>query len=197
MASNSQKVVAGLVLAGASLLGAMTQWERPPEEQRIAEREGSAPSVVYADKLAGGLPTVCGGHTDWKLRVGTAYTKEQCAAIDSRNAERVALAIIKCTGHTEANPVLNQNRLDGLTLMGINVGEGSRGVCGSRAVKLIKAGKFAEGCRAIAHGPDGKPVWSYTNGGKTFVKGLYNRRVFESEWCARPMPKPQALTGVA
>lgn len=183
MPSNVQKVVAGLVIGSAGILTAMNSWERPP-----AERKGGA-SVVYADKLAGGLPTVCSGHTDWKMRVGTAYTKDECDKIDAHEAEKVAVAIIACTGHTEQNGILNQHRLDSLTLMGVNVG--SAGVCGSRAVKLIKARHFDEGCKAIANGPDGRPVWSYANGGATFVQGLYNRRLFERDWCLKPMPAPQ------
>lgn len=184
--NNGQKVVAGLVLGTSSLLGAMALWERPPQER---SPDGTTKgSVVYADKLAGGLPTVCSGHTDWKLRVGTPYTKEECDRIDRANAIQYGEAIIKCTGHTEANPVLNQHRLEALTLFALNVGAG--GACGSRAVKLIAAGKFSEGCEAIAHGPSGKPVWSYTNGGKTFVRGLYNRRLFERDWCLLQDPRP-------
>lgn len=182
MASNTQRVVAGLVIGSAGVLSAMNRWERPPAEQKTGA------SVVYADKLAGGLPTVCSGHTDWKMRVGTPYTKEECDSIDGGNAQKYGAAILQCTGHTERHPVLNQNRLDALTLFAINVGPSA--ACGSRAVSLIKAGKPEEGCKALANAPDGRPVWSYANGGKTFVQGLYNRRLFERDWCLRPMPKP-------
>lgn len=184
------KTVAGLVVGGSTLLGALVQWERPPTEQRLAVN-GSAPSVVYADKLAGGLPTVCSGHTDWNMRVGTPFTREECARIDQKNAESYATAIIQCTGHSIENPVLNQHRLDALTLFAINVGKA--GACGSRAVKLIKQGRAEEGCKAIAHGPDGKPVWSYVNK-TTFVRGLYNRRLFERDWCLKPMPAPASTS---
>jgi lysozyme len=175
--SSTAKVVAGLVVSGAAVLGAMSQWEG----------DGSK---VYADKLAGGIPTVCSGHTDWKLRVGTAYSKEECDKIDSKNAEKYGLAIIACSGHTEDKPVfINQHEFDAHTLRAINIG--IAGECGSRSMKLLKAGMHEESCDAIAHGPDGTPVWSYTNGGAKFVRGLYNRRLFEREWCLTPMPAPQ------
>ena len=193
MASKTQKLlagaasvpvlVAGLWVGGDPLLQALSRWERPAHE--------TGASVVYADKLAGGLPTVCGGHTDWSLRVGTAYSKADCDKIDRANSAKYALAIIECTGHTDTNRVLNQHMLDGLTLFSINVG--IAGACGSRAVKLIKAGKASEGCKAIANGPYGEPVWSYVNK-TTFVRGLYNRRQFERDWCLKPMPTTERAT---
>lgn len=39
----------------------------------------------------------------------------------------------------------------------------------------------AESCNALAHGPDGKPVWSYADG--KFVRGLYNRHLAERALC--------------
>ena len=184
--NKGQKIVAGLVLGSGSLLGAMAMWERPP-----AEVAGGTPgpSVVYADKLAGGLPTVCSGHTDWKLRVGTPYTKEECDRIDKGNAEKYGLAIIKCSGHTDTNPVFrNQYEFDAHTLNAINIG--IAGKCGARSMKLLKAGRHEEACDAIAHAPSGKPVWSYVKkkGVFVYVHGLYNRRLFERDWCLKPTP---------
>src|SRR5688572_30790896 len=104
---NNVKLVAGLVVGGAGILGAMNTWE-------------SDEKVVYADKLAGGIPTVCAGHTDWNLRVGTAYTQAECDAINSFNAEKYGLGIMKCVGHPD-KVRLNQNQYDALTLFAINV----------------------------------------------------------------------------
>jgi GH24 family phage-related lysozyme (muramidase) len=174
--SRGTKVVAGLVVASASILGAMSQWEGDE-------------TTVYADKLAGGLPTVCSGHTDWKMKVGSQVSEDECSHIRAADAAKYGLAIIQCSGHTADHPVLNQHQFDALTLFAINVGVAN--ACGSRAMALIKAGDAAAGCDAIAQGPDGTPVWSYTNHGARFVRGLYNRRLFERAWCLEPLAAPQ------
>lgn len=177
--SRAGKVVAGLIVGGSTIIVATQQWEGDVH-------------YVYADKLARDIPTVCSGHTDWKLRVGTPYTQEECARITSQDTEKYALRIIQCSGHTKDNPVLNQNSLDALTLFGINVGTAN--ACGSRAMRLIKEHKLEQGCDAIANGPDGTPVWSYVHdrhGRQTFVQGLYNRRMFEADWCKRPVVPEQ------
>ena len=53
----------------------------------------------------------------------------------------------------------------------------------SRAVRLINAGKVAEGCRAIAFGEDGRKVWSTSDG--KYYQGLHNRRLDEMKMCLR------------
>lgn len=178
----------GLVLAGASLLGYLTQLE-------------GRDLVVRADALAYGVPTVCGGHTDWKLKVGQAYTKEDCDQIDAATAEKYGRAILKCV-----RVPLNQNQLDALTLFAINVGE--HGACNeSRAVRLMNAGQPEAACKALTHsppgsripaqcqnsaecmriarGPLGVPAWSYSGG--TYRRGLANRRAFEKALCLTPV----------
>lgn len=184
------KVVAGLVIGSATLIGGLKQWEGD-------ER------VVYADKLGGGIPTVCSGHTDWKLKVGDKLSKEACDNITAADAEKYGFAVMACSGHAEGRKVFrNQNEFDAHVLRAINIG--IAGECGSRSMQLLKAGKHDEACDALAHGPDGTPVWSYVNNGTVFVRGLYNRRLFERAWCLeKPAPKPslfaqfaQAIAGV-
>ncbi|RZJ12085.1 MAG: lysozyme, partial [Rubrivivax sp.] len=64
-------VVGGLTLASPQLLDFLGDWE-------------GRGRTVYADKLAGGLPTACGGltnHTSAKqVIVGEVWTEEECAA---------------------------------------------------------------------------------------------------------------------
>ena len=59
-----------LVLGSAALLGFLGQWE------------GQGQHVVYADKLAGGLPTVCKGLTrhvtTTPIIVGQRWSAEKC-----------------------------------------------------------------------------------------------------------------------
>jgi lysozyme len=178
--NNYQKVgvgIGGLVLAGTALLTDLRMWEGV---------RGQPVLTVYADKLAYGVPTVCSGHTDWKLVPGQSYTKADCDKIDGKIAREYGEAVLKCIG--EKN--LDQNMLDAMTLFAINVGKA--GACGSRAAQLMRAGRHIEGCRAISHGPQGQRVWS-TSGGQ-FRRGLANRRDFERELCLKPVAKERAVS---
>lgn len=166
--SKGKAIAGGLVLAGASVVGYLAQLEK----QEL---------VVYADKLAYGVPTVCSGYTDWNLKVGQAYTKADCDKIDAKTAEKYGMAVIACSGHGRTI-WLNQNQFDALTLFAVNVG--INGACNSRAMTLVRQSKFDEGCNAISRGPNGKPAWSYS-GGK-FRQGLANRRAFETALCLKP-----------
>lgn len=165
------KIGAPLVLGSAALIAAMTQWEGQVLH-------------VYADGLAGGLPTFCAGRTSWAEKIGRVFTKDQCDAIDRGTAIEYGQAVLDCTNHQ----FIDQNSLDALTLFAINVGK--RGACTSRAVRLINAGNIKEGCKALAVAPDGKPVWSYASG--RFVQGLANRRAFEQNWCLS-LAKPKGF----
>lgn len=152
----------GLVLGGAAILGAMHRWE-------------SQELTVYADRLAGGLPTYCSGRTHPPLPIGTRLSKQQCDAVDRSTAIEYGRGILACI---PANR-LDQNSFDALTLFAINVGVS--GACGSRAARLMREGKRDEACRALARGPDGRPVWSYAQG--VYIQGLQNRRQYEGNWC--------------
>lgn len=158
---------AKLTMGSAALIAAMGMWE------------GASQFTVYADKLAYGIATVCRGHTGTDLAgqplvVGTPFTKDECDKIDKYNAVKYSLAMSYCIG-----PDINQKMFDPLVLFSINVGV--TGACGSRAVQLINAGEFVEGCTAIARGPKGEPVWSKAGG--RYVPGLQNRRQWEAKWC--------------
>jgi lysozyme len=167
-------IVGGVTLVGSLVVGG------PELVAHLQQLEGS-PTVVYADKLAYGVPTVCGGHTDWSMRVGQVYDRAFCDRLDAKTATEYGLAIVECIGADK----LNQNSLDAFTLFAVNVGKA--GACGSRAAQLLRAGKHDEGCKAISRGPAGKRVW-ITSGGKP-RKGLANRRDFETAWCLKPVEK--------
>lgn len=80
--------------------------------------------------------------------------------------------------------VITQPIFDALSSHAHNFGVPS--TCASRAVGLMNAGRLAEGCNALAYGPDGAPVWSYVtdkSGRKVFVQGLRNRRLDERQLC--------------
>jgi lysozyme len=132
---------------------------------------------VYADKLAGGIPTYCAGRTDWKAPVGATITTDDCKAVNLVTVWEYGYAVLDCTKWGN----LSGYRLIALTMFAVNVGK--VGACKSRAVQLINAGAIEEGCRAIAFGPAGQPVWAYAGG--VYVQGLHNRRKAEAGLCAR------------
>ncbi len=160
--SRLAKIAAPLALGSAALVASMHQWEG----QKL---------TVYADKLAGGLPTYCSGRTFPPRPVGERLTRAQCDEIDAQTAAEYGRAILACIPADK----LDQNSFDAMTLFAINVGK--VGACGSRAAQLLRAGQREAGCRALAAGPDGRPVWSYAGG--VFVRGLQNRRQYEANWC--------------
>lgn len=170
-----KKVATGaLVLCSSSLLALLGKWE------------GEGQNVVYADKLARGLPTVCMGITrhvsPYPVIVGDYWSPARCAEVEQLVVEKGQLALADCL----TNSKVGQQTFDALSSHGHNVGVPS--TCASRAVGLINAGRVAEGCKALAWGPDGKtPVWAYVTdatGRKKFVPGLHARRLDEARLCA-------------
>lgn len=133
--------------------------------------------TVYADKLAGGVPTYCAGRTDWNATVGTKLTSDDCKVVNKTTLLEYGYAILECVSWD----YLTVNRLIGLTMFAINVGKS--GACNSQAVKQINQGNITAGCRLMAYTPAGKPNWSYAGG--NFVQGLHNRRIAEADLCAR------------
>lgn len=155
----------------AVLLAALTS---PLAYTTLERLEGNV-KQVYADHLVGGLPTYCAGRTDPKAQVGTKLTDDQCREVNKVTLLEYGYAVLGCVNWD----YLTATRLIGLTMFAINVGKD--GACGSRAVRLINAGQIAQGCDALARGPDGKPAWSYAGG--QFVQGLQNRRQAERKLC--------------
>ncbi|MNJ19126.1 hypothetical protein D3C77_134450 [compost metagenome] len=172
MSLRNRIAVGALVLCSSSLVAFLGKWE------------GEGQNVVYADKLARGLPTVCAGitrHTSpYPVIVGDYWSPARCAEVQQLVLEKGQLALADCL----TNPNIRQNTFDALYSHGHNVGVPS--TCASRAVALINAGKIAEGCKALAWGSDGRPVWAYTTdakGNKVFVPGLHRRRLAEARLC--------------
>lgn len=165
--------VGALVLCSASLMALISKWEDGPG----ADKGGA----VYADKLANALPTACRGITqavtDEPVIVGDFWSKEKCDRVAETVVEKGQVALAECF-----DVPLTQNQFDAFSAMAHNVGVS--GACASRAVGLMNAGMPAAGCRAIAYRPDGSPNWSYV--GRTFVRGLHNRRLDEMNLCLKP-----------
>jgi len=161
----------GLTIASAALIAFLTLWESG----------GKTVNTVYADRLAGGLPTVCNGitkhaYTKRPIIVGDYWTDEECHKAEEHVITYTQTKLSKCM------PYASQEAFDAITSLAHNMGVDR--VCRtSRAVRLINQGKEAEGCRAIAFGEDGKHVWSTSDG--KYYRGLHNRRLDEMKMCLR------------
>ena len=164
-----------LTIGSAALMAFLDRWET----------DHKAPGRVYADKLAGGLPTVCKGITKhvspYPVVVGDWWSDERCAEVERMVTERTQLRLLDCF-----KVRINQQQFDAFTSHAHNFGVGA--TCASRAVGLTNAGRPLEGCTALSQSPSGHPVWSFVTdaqGNKVFVRGLYNRRKAETELCLR------------
>jgi GH24 family phage-related lysozyme (muramidase) len=162
-----------LVLGSSTLMAFLGKWE------------GEGQNVVYADKLARGLPTVCKGITRYTspepVVVGDYWSPARCAEVEQLVVEKGQLGLADCL----TNDKISQNTFDALSSHGHHFG--TPATCASRALALINAGRIAEGCKALAWGPDGRPVWAYVTdakGNKVFVRGLHARQLDEARLCA-------------
>lgn len=159
-------VAAGLTVASPSLYDFLGRWE------------GKSEYVVYADKLAGGLPTVCRGLTrhvtDTPIVVGQRWTPEKCRAEEEAAITLVQTQLFPCFVETPPQWVF-----DAASSHAWNFGAGR--TCASAAMRAWKAGDWVLGCRRLRFGDDGRDVWVFAGGNRT--PGLVNRRDAERLMC--------------
>lgn len=163
-----------LVLSSSTLMAFLGKWE------------GDGQNVVYPDQLARGLPTVCKGITrytsPYPVVIGDYWSPARCAEVEQLVVEKGQLGLADCL----TNDKVSQNTFDALSSHGHHFG--TPATCASRALVLINAGRIAEGCKALAWGADGRPVWAYVTdakGNKAFVRGLHARQLDEARLCAK------------
>lgn len=188
MSKNHSKVIWVAALGGfvtllsPMLLGHLEKWESGPK--RVL--------TVYADKLAGGIPTVCNGLTRHVTKtpivVGQRWTDEKCLAEELAALERVQRAVLACFTRLPPPSVLNMASSHAWNF-------GYPSTCGSGAMTAWNRGEWEKGCQRISRGDDGRLVWSFVSttnartGVKTytFVQGLANRRADEAEKCTEDL----------
>lgn len=153
----ANKALVGVV--SASLVASAAFWEG---------------TKYYAYKDIAGIPTVCEGYTGKGIIFGKKYSREECNHYTHTELAEHGKGVVNCI-----NAPLTENQYNAFTLMAYNVGV--KGFCGSTTVKHFNAGNVEAACNAMAHTPNGTPNWSYVNG--KFVKGLYNRRLYEMKMC--------------
>lgn len=159
-----------LALGTAAVVSIIAMWEGGKT------LDGS--SVVYADKLADGIPTVCNGITRHvtatPVIVGERWPAEKCQREESAAIAKVQVQLERCFG-----PVPPQKVFDAATSFAWNVGVSA--ACKSVAMQFFRAGDWRTGCNRLARSLSGKRVWVFS-GGK-FRQGLANRRDFEAQYC--------------
>lgn len=168
-----QKLVAGAIVSGLVLCSAVAY-------DFLGRWEGEGQNIVYADKLANGLPTVCRGLTHWvtdtPIIVGEYWSPEKCEREEKAAIVQVQLELLACF---EVPPP--QNVFDAATSHAWNFGANK--TCMSSAMKAWDRGEWALGCRRLQFADSGRMVWVYSGG--RFVRGLANRRAAERELCQR------------
>lgn len=170
-----------LVLASVALLEHLSRWES--SSKRVL--------VVYADKLAGGLPTVCNGLTRHVTKtpiiVGERWTTEKCEREEEAAVIKVQTALAKCFKLAPPQSVFDMASSHAWNL-------GASATCGSGAMAAWNRGEWERGCQRISRGDEGQIVWSYVTDAKTgrkvFVQGLANRRADETLKCAVDIAAP-------
>lgn len=166
------KVITYLFVGGAAVVAAS-----PALMDFLGRWEGRA-YVVYADKLAGGLPTVCKGITKYTspypVIVGERWSPLKCHEVETNVVMETQTELQKCVTY----PV-PQGVFDALTSHAHNFGWPR--TCRSDAVAAINRGDLRTGCDRLAYGHDGRPVWSYV--GTKYYQGLHNRRKAERDVC--------------
>ena len=178
-AIGTKSIVVGgsvLTLATGALIAFIGLWE-------------GTGTTVYADKLAGGLPTACGGLTrhitDTPIIVGEVWSREKCDAEMGKALGKVQHQLAKCF---KVGPP--QSVFDAATSHAWNFGAPS--TCASGAMRAWNAQQWALGCRRIALDDADRPIWSSVKTGRTlpngkpemkFIPGLANRRQAERRYC--------------
>jgi lysozyme len=117
----------------------------------------------------GGIWTVCAGITGPEVIPGKAYSLSKCHEMEKRELARHQQGILACI-----KAEIGQSTLDGLSLFAYNVGIAA--ACNSTAFRKLNAGDLSGACDELLR-------WSKVKG--NFVKGLWNRRSFEREWCLK------------
>lgn len=185
--------VTRIIVAGVALVAAS-----PFLMQFLSDRESSGRPMltVYADTLAGGLPTVCDGLTrhvtSTPIVIGDVWSEEKCLTETRAAVVRVQTRLASCFKQAPSQMVW-----DMATSHAWNLGVAS--TCGSLAMREWNAGHWADGCARMAKSLSGRPVWSYTCSWKeghrecVFVQGLANRRALEAGYCSGDLRAAETL----
>lgn len=128
----------------------------------IKQHEGLSYGV-YLDPV--GIPTVCWGHMDTRLKVGTRYAKSDCERFlkeDVKAAQKAVSDLVKVP--------LTQNQYDALVSLVFNIGRAN--FARSTLLRKLNDGDYNGAANEF-------PRWVYAKGKK--LNGLITRRTHEME----------------
>lgn len=117
--------------------------------------------------------TVCDGITGPDVIPGKTYTDAECNRLSIKAAETHGSQLLDCI-HVR----ITQAMYESLASWAYNVGAGA--ACKSTAIRLINAGRYAEGCRDLMR-------WNRAGG--QVVRGLTLRREREMKACLNGIPE--------
>nr|DAU70803.1 MAG TPA: Lysozyme [Caudoviricetes sp.] len=122
-------------------------------------------NVVYRDSV--GIPTVCVGHMDPQLIVGSRYTDKQCEALLIKDVKIISAAIDR---HVKVP--LNMEMRGALVSLVFNIGEGN--FASSTLLRKLNSGDYVGAANEF-------PRWVYGGQGakKRIIQGLLHRRKME------------------
>lgn len=145
----------GLTVIGSLAVGLVGGWE-------------GMKTRAYADKFAGGIPTVCFGETRG-VKMGDQYTPDECRAMLGDALVEFEQGMRKCLTNPDRIPAKSYVAFLSLSY---NIGTGA--FCRSSLARKLNAGDLRAACNEL-------PKWNKA-GGKV-VKGLVNRRAEERKLC--------------
>lgn len=135
----------------------------------VAQWEGVS-TKPYADKLAGGLMTVCFGETRVPMR---EYSRAECDAMLADGVGEFAVGVATRNPELVGHP----NQWAAATSLAYNAGIGA--YRGSTMARRFSEGRWRSACDQLLR-------WNRA-GGKV-IKGLTNRREAERRTCLRDIP---------
>lgn len=159
MKALKSKLIAAFVAAGLSAPAAFVAYDLSLPSEGFHQE-------VYLDPV--GLPTVCVGRMDKKLKLGQSFTLDECMemfAEDWKKHQRQLDSVVKV-------PYASEWQKEALTDFTFNVGIGN--VRSSTLIKLLNQNKHVEACRQLTR-------WVKA-GGKT-LRGLVTRRDKTMPYC--------------
>lgn len=163
MNSIRQKLITAFLTAGIGASGAFVAYDLTLPSEGLEQK-------VYIDPV--GLPTVCVGHMDKALKLGQAFTIEQCMdmfAKDWKKHQKQLDSVVKV-------PYKSEWQREALTDFTFNLGIGN--VQSSTLLSLINQNKHTEACRQLTRWVKGK-----VKGKMITLKGLVTRRDKTMPYC--------------